>query len=81
MLIILHPYQLAGLMVRVAWVVNTQTSTRFPVPFADQVRGRAPRKGIDLRMAFIASDVYKTNSIGGVGLGGWSRLSGQDLLA
>jgi hypothetical protein len=51
------------------------------VPFADQVRGTALRKGIDLEMAYIASDVYKTDSTGSVGPGGWSRLSDNDLLA
>jgi hypothetical protein len=51
------------------------------VPFADQVRGTASRKGIDLEMAYIASDVYKTDSTGSVGPGGWSRLSDNDLLA
>jgi hypothetical protein len=55
-----------------------------PVPsvsFADQVRGTAPKKSIDLAMAYIASDVYKTDSSGSVGPGGWSRLSENDLLA
>jgi hypothetical protein len=51
------------------------------VPFADQVRGTAPKTGIDLEMAYIASDVYKTNSTGSVGPGGWRRLSDSDLLA
>jgi len=51
------------------------------VSFADQVRGTAPKKGIDLELAYIASDVYKTDSTGSVGPGGWSRLSDQDLLA
>lgn len=51
------------------------------VSFADQVRGTAPKKGIDLEMAYIASDVYKTDSTGSVGPGGWSRLSDNDLLA
>lgn len=51
------------------------------VPFADQVRGTAPKTGLDLEMAYIASDVYKTSSSGSVGPGGWSRLSDSDLLA
>ena len=49
--------------------------------FADQVRGTAPKKGVDLEMAYIASDVYKTDSTGSAGPGGWSRLSDNDLLA
>jgi hypothetical protein len=52
-----------------------------PVPFADQVRGTGPKTGIDLELAYIASDVYKTDSTGSVGPGGWSRLSDNDLLA
>src|SRR5690242_8674456 len=61
--------------------VLPQEPQHSPVPFADQVRGTAPKTGIDLELAYIASDVYKTDSTGSVGPGGWSRLSDNDLLA
>src|SRR5688572_18913902 len=50
-------------------------------PFADQVRGQERNPTLDMDMALIAEDVYKTESAGNIGAAGWSRVSDEDLLA